>query len=89
MMDEHMKARLDELRMQAQYARERFDLYKARAYGSRPTSATRMRELERECARAEAALRFAQAEAKRAAADAQQSTGTDSHTERGQDRTGR
>ena len=88
-MDEHMKARLDELRMQAQYARERYDLYKARAYGARPTSATRMRELERECARAEAAVRFAEAEAKRAAAEAQHATGTGSHTERAQDRTGR
>ena len=63
-------ARLDELRMQAQYARERYDLYKARAYGPRATSATRMHELERECARAEAALRFAMAEAERAAAEA-------------------
>jgi hypothetical protein len=82
-------ARLDELRMQARYARERFDLYKAKAYGPRSTSATRMRELERECARAEAALRFAEAEAKRAAADAQHSTGTDLRAERAQDRTER
>jgi hypothetical protein len=74
-------ARLDELRMQAQYARQRYDLYKAKAYGPRPTSATRMRELERECARAEAALRFAEAEAKCAAADAQHATGSSSHTE--------
>jgi len=74
-------ARLDDLRMQARYARERYDLYKAKAYGLRPTGATRMRELERECARAEAALRFAEAEAKRAAADAQRPTGTDPHTE--------
>ena len=82
-------ARLDELRMQAQYARQRYDLYKAKAYGPRPTSATRMRELERECARAEAALRFAEAEEKRAAADAQHLTGPGSHTERAQDRTDR
>ena len=75
-------ARLDELRMQARYARERHVLYKAKAYGPRATSATRMRELERECARAEAALRFAEAEAKYAAADAQHPTGTDPHTER-------
>lgn len=73
-------ARLDELRMQAQHARQRYDLYKARAYGPRATSATRMRELERECARAEAALRFAKAEAKRAAADAQDPSGPGSHT---------
>jgi hypothetical protein len=75
-------ARLDELRTQAQYARQRYDLYKAKAYGPRPTSATRMRELERECARAEAALRFAEAEAKRGAPDAHQSTGSGSRTER-------
>ena len=80
---------LDDLRVQARYARERYDLYKARAYGPRPTSATRMRELERECARAEAALRFAEAETKRVTADAEHPTGTDSHTERAQDRTER
>ena len=73
-------ARLDELRMQAQHARQRYDLYKARAYGPRATSATRMRELERECARTETALRFAKAEAKRAAADAQHPAAPDSHT---------
>ena len=74
-------ARLDELRMQAQYARQRYDLYKARAYGPRATSAARMRELERECARAEAALRFAEAEARRVAAEAEQLTGTDSQAD--------
>jgi hypothetical protein len=73
--------------MQARYARERYDLYKAKAYGPHPTSATRMRELERECVRAEAAVRFAEAEARRAAVDAQRPTGTDSHTERAADRT--
>jgi hypothetical protein len=82
-------ARLDELRMQAQYARQRYDLYKAKAYGPRPTSAARMRELERECARAEASLRFAEAEAKRAAADAHQATGSSSRTERAHNSTDR
>jgi len=57
--------RLDELRAQAQYARQRRDLYKARAYGPRMTSPVRMRELEREHERAEAALRFAELEARR------------------------
>ena len=56
-------ARLEELQAQARYARERYDLYRARAYGSRPTSPTRMRELERECDRAEAALRAATSQA--------------------------
>jgi hypothetical protein len=52
-------ARLDELRAQARYARQRYDLYKARTYGPRLTSPARMRELERESERAEAAFRFA------------------------------
>ena len=76
------EARLDELRMQALHARQRYDLYKARAYGARPTSASRMRELQRECARAEAALRFAEGEARRAAADAQVATSPSSNTDR-------
>jgi hypothetical protein len=54
--------RLDELTVQAQYARQRYDLYRARAYGPRPSNPARLRELERECARAEEALRFAKAE---------------------------
>jgi hypothetical protein len=57
-------ARLDELQTQARYARQRYDLYKARAYGSRLTSPARMRELEREASRAEADLRFAKAQAR-------------------------
>jgi predicted nucleic acid-binding Zn-ribbon protein len=52
-----------DLRAQARHARERFDLYRAKMYGSRPTSMTRMRELERECAAAEARLRHAEREA--------------------------
>jgi hypothetical protein len=57
--------RLDELETQARFARQRYDLYRARAYGPRPTSPGRLRELERECTRAEEALRFARAELKR------------------------
>jgi hypothetical protein len=57
--------RLAELRAQARYARQRYDLYKARAYGPHLTSPTRMRQLERECTAAEAILRFATAEAER------------------------
>jgi hypothetical protein len=46
----------------ARYARERYDLYRARVYGGvRPTSLERLRELERVCERAEARLRHAQA----------------------------
>jgi hypothetical protein len=40
-------ARLEELRAAARFHRERLELYRARAYGSRPTSPVRMRELER------------------------------------------
>jgi hypothetical protein len=58
-------ARLDELQAQAQYARQRYDLYKAKAYGPRLTSPARMRELEREASRTEANLRFAKAQARR------------------------
>jgi hypothetical protein len=53
---------LDDLRAEAQHARQRFDLYKAKAYGPRPPSAARMRELERACEGTEARLRAAEAE---------------------------
>jgi hypothetical protein len=57
---------LDDLRAQAQYARERYQLYKAKAYGQRPTSPDRLRELQRASERAEARLRFAEGEEQRA-----------------------
>jgi hypothetical protein len=38
---------LAELEVEARYARERYELYRARAYGPRLTSAVRLRELER------------------------------------------
>ncbi|HEY1778357.1 MAG TPA: hypothetical protein VGG41_19530 [Solirubrobacteraceae bacterium] len=56
-------ADLEQLAAQARHARQRYDLYKAKAYGSRPTSATRMRELAREAEAAEARLRAARADA--------------------------
>jgi hypothetical protein len=59
MPDEH----LEDLRAQARYARQRYELYKAKAYGQRPTSPARMRELERACEQTEA--RLAAAETKR------------------------
>jgi hypothetical protein len=58
-----------DLRAQARHARERYDLYRAKAYGLRPTSPTRLRELERECLQAEARLAAALAEARRGGAD--------------------
>lgn len=38
--------RLAELEAEARYARERYQLYRARAYGPRLTSVGRLRELE-------------------------------------------
>jgi len=52
--------RTDELAAEATYARERFDLYKARAYGPRMTSPARMRELQRDLELADLRLRRAQ-----------------------------
>ncbi len=56
---------LDELRAQAQYARQRYQLYKAKAYGQRATSQARMRELERAYEGAEARRRAAEAKERR------------------------
>jgi hypothetical protein len=49
--------RTDDLRALARYARERLELYRARSYGPRPTSETRLRELERQSEQADARLR--------------------------------
>lgn len=57
---------IDELRANAQYARERYQLYKAKSHGPRPTSPARLRELERTCEDARARLLFAEAEQERA-----------------------
>lgn len=48
--------RTEELRELARYARRRRDLYRARSYGPRETSATRLRELEREAEQTQARL---------------------------------
>ena len=40
-------SRLEELRAEALYHRQRYDLYRARTYGPRATSPTRLRELQR------------------------------------------
>jgi len=50
-----------DLRAQARHARRRWDLYKARAYAVRPTTDSRMRELQREYEGAEERLRAAEA----------------------------
>lgn len=51
------------LRAEARHARERYDLYRAKMYGSRPTSMTRLRELERVSEAAQARLLHAEREA--------------------------
>jgi len=56
---------LDDLRAEARHARERYQLYKARALGQRPTSEQRLRELQRACQQAEERLRFAEDEQQR------------------------
>jgi hypothetical protein len=52
--------RLEELRAEARFHRQRYDLYRARAYGLRPVNETRLRELERAAAGAEERLRHAE-----------------------------
>ncbi len=54
------RSHLDELEAEARYHRERLDLYKAKTYGPRLTSATRLRELERMHSGAASRLRRAQ-----------------------------
>ena len=49
--------RLVMLEAEARYARERYQLYKAKAYGPRATSPTRLGELERAWRLAESRLR--------------------------------
>lgn len=51
-----------QLRAEARHARERHDLYRAKMYGGRPTSMSRLRELERIRASADARLLFAEQE---------------------------
>jgi hypothetical protein len=52
--------RLEELRAEARFARQRLDLYRARAYGSRPTSPAKLRELEQEATRTQERLEHMQ-----------------------------
>jgi hypothetical protein len=64
-------AGLIELNAEERYARERYQLYKAKAYGSRLTSPGRLRELERRSKLAKRRLDRARADQERiASADA-------------------
>lgn len=61
---------LEELEAEARYHRERFDLYKAKAYGPKLTSDARLNELERRHRGAESRLRRARATKAEQAQDA-------------------
>ena len=50
---------VERLEAEARFHRERYDLYRAKAYGPRATSPVRLRELQRASAAAEARLRAA------------------------------
>ena len=52
--------RIDHLRAEARYRRERYELYRAKVYGPNPTSLARLEELERAHRTAEARLRRAE-----------------------------
>jgi len=51
--------RIEELRAEATYHSERYELYKAKMYGPRPASGVRLRELERRSLGADTRLRHA------------------------------
>jgi hypothetical protein len=53
-------ARIEDLRVEARYRRERYELYRAKMYGRRATSMARLRELERAHEGAETRLRCAE-----------------------------
>ena len=52
--------RIEDLLAETRYLRHRYDLYRAKMYGPRPTTIARLRELERAYQGAEARLRRAQ-----------------------------
>ena len=54
--------RIDELKLDARYHRDRPDLYRAKMYGARPASLVQLKELERDCVLSEARLRRAEQE---------------------------
>ena len=60
---------IESLEAEARYARERYDLYRAKTYGPRPTSLARLREFERIHQGAEARLARARQARRAQAAD--------------------
>jgi hypothetical protein len=60
-MADNESSRLDEFRAQANYHRQRLDLYRAKLYGGRPLSPARLEEFQRASDNAAARLRRAEA----------------------------
>ncbi len=60
-MTDEQRWRLDELREEARYRRERLELYRARMYSGRARNDYRLREYERSSEGASARLRRAEA----------------------------
>jgi hypothetical protein len=54
---------LEQLRAEVAYRRQRLDLYRAKTYGPRPTSAARLAEIEREYELAASSLKRAMEQA--------------------------
>jgi len=54
-----MSAAIEDLRAEARFARERYDLYRAKVYSGRSTSPARLRELQRASEGAQARLEAA------------------------------
>jgi hypothetical protein len=68
-MTDRETQRLDELRAEARYHRQRLDLYRARLYGGRAMSLVQLEEFQRVSDAAAARLRQATEEASAARAD--------------------
>jgi hypothetical protein len=62
-MTDRDSPRLEQLRAEANYHRQRLDLYRARLYGGGPLSVTRLEDFERASDAAEAGLGRARDEA--------------------------
>jgi hypothetical protein len=63
-MPDRESVRLDQLRTEAAYHRQRLDLYRAKLYGGRPVNMERLKEFQRASDSAAARLQQAQAAAK-------------------------
>ena len=56
MSEERSERRMSEMADEAEYAVRRYELYKAKSYGPKPTSPGRLRDLKRDADRAKLAL---------------------------------